>query len=455
MAPPARQTSRRTPRLAPDERRAQLLDCALDALTEEGFGGITVEAIATRAGVTRPVIYDTFGDLEGLMLALLDRAEQTAVGTVLGIVGDDPPEGVDPEEFLFEAVRSFLLAVKADPRTWRLVLMPPRGNSPDLRERIRRTRRMIATRVEELLDWGLPARGGPIGTDNELLSRVTVAVAEDTARLMLAHPRRFPPEQLASYTRNLLMMIPPGRNVDERTPPRPVLAPRVGAGDARGEPARAAAVDGGSKAARKRVPQAERREQLLDTALQILAEEGFGAISMEAIARRVGVNRVVIYRSFPNLPVLLAALMKREDARVRGTLRGLIPREPSGKSPAEILNEALTNLLGAVAQEPETWRVALLRPESAPRALQKIVNRRRASLARRIEPVVRYVLASFKPSPTDNEVEALARMLLTIGEEQGRLALDDPDFPPERLLKGTWEILNLVAMPSATESPTG
>ena len=33
--------------------------------------------------------------------------------------------------FLIDAIRAFLQAVRANPRTWRLVLMPPRGNSPE------------------------------------------------------------------------------------------------------------------------------------------------------------------------------------------------------------------------------------------------------------------------------------------------------------------------------------
>ena len=63
----------RTPRLPPEERRRQLLDAALEVLAEEGFDALTVEAVARRAGLTRPVIYDQFGDLDGLLLALVDR----------------------------------------------------------------------------------------------------------------------------------------------------------------------------------------------------------------------------------------------------------------------------------------------------------------------------------------------------------------------------------------------
>jgi AcrR family transcriptional regulator len=462
----------RTPRMTPQARREQLLDCTLEVLTENGFGAVNVEAVARRAGVTRPVVYDTFGDLGSLMLALIDRADAAANGALASILGaGDPEPGVQPEAFLVDRVCRFLEAVRADPRTWRLVLMPPPGNSPELRARIQRSRLTIAERVRALLDWGVAARGGPPGLDHELLARLIVAVGEDAARLTLAHPRRFSPERLAAASRSLVGLIPPadvaaglvssaaGRGGVSLPEVPPVVARAAAPAVEAGEPGGAGGAGAGRP--RRRVPQSERREQLLDVTLELLAEEGFEALSMEAIARRAGVNRVVIYRSFANLPVLLAALMHREDGRVRGVLRGLIPQDfagavagavgpgGGGRVPAaSVLVAALGTLLRAVAGQPATWRVALLRPESAPRALQRIVNRRRSALARRIEPLVRTVLADARAAGSDPAsldgavVEAIARMLLTLGEEQGRLALDEPEkFPPARLLGGSRDLL--------------
>src|SRR5437763_4299873 len=200
---------RRTPRLAPAVRREQLLDAALNVLTEGGFEAVTVEAVARRGGVTRPVVYDMFGDLDALMVALIDREERAALAPLLDIVGvgGDPGEEVDPETFLVGALGAFLRAVKANPRTWRLVLMPPRGTAGELRERIRRSRRMLAERIAELLDWGIARRGGPRGLDHPLAARLILATGEDAARLMLAHPRRFSPERLTALPRALLALL--------------------------------------------------------------------------------------------------------------------------------------------------------------------------------------------------------------------------------------------------------
>jgi AcrR family transcriptional regulator len=424
----------RTPRLRPEVRRRQLLDAALDVLTEGGFGAVTVEAVAQRAGVTRPVVYGAFGDLEGLMLALIDREEMTALAPLLEIVGGDPGD-VDPERFLIDAILAFLRAVRTNPRTWRLVLMPPRGSSVELRRRIQRSRRLVAERVTALLDWGIARRGGPSGLDHELAARLIVAAGEDAARLMLAHPRRFPPERMTRLAQDLLGLLPVQTSSGGSPPPR-LSTPKAS------PPASLVPSPSGG-----RMPRAERREQLLGVTLALLAEEGFDALSIEAVARRAGVNRVVVYRSFANLQVLLVSLLRREERRTRAVLDALVPISPEGQTPAQLLGNALAGFLSAVISQPQTWRVALLRPESAPVALQKVVNRRRTQLARRLEPLVRWGLAgAVAEVPADVDIEILSRMLLSVGEEQGRLALDDPEFPPERLIAGSWALLEMLPL---------
>ncbi len=451
-APAIATRPQRTPRLAPELRRAQLLDAALEVVGESGFDAVTVEAVAQRAGVTRPVVYDMFGDLEGLMLALLDREEDAAMAPLLAIVGPDPGDQVEPDAFLVEAILAFLRAVKANPRTWRLVLMPPRGTSPELRERIRRSRTLLAQRITRLLDWGIARRGGPVGLDHELLARMIVAAGEDAARLTLSHPRRYSPERIAALTRDLLTLGPPELRARGNPPPAlvpPAQSPAAAASTQPAppdEPAHSVSAPAQTVAPpagrAQRIPRAERREQLLDVTLALLADEGFDALSMEAVARRAGVNRVVVYRSFPNLQLLLVTLLRREDRRTRAVLDSLLPSEPAGGTAARLLGETLARFLSAVIAQPQTWRVALLRPESAPIALQKLVSRRRAQIAHRLEPLVRWGLQALPSAPDTLDPQILGRMLLSIAEEQGRLALDEPDFPAERLIRGSWALLD-------------
>jgi AcrR family transcriptional regulator len=425
-------SAQRAPRLPPEVRREQLLDAAREVIGEGGFDALTIEAVAQRAGVTRPVVYDLFGDLDAMVTALIDREERAALAPLLEIVGDAEPDA-EPEEFLLDATVRFLDAVHSDPATWRLLLMPPQGVAPAIGERFDSSRRLIADRVTALLDWGIAKRGGPEGLDHELFARLIVAAGEDAARLTLRHPRRFPPDRLASLARSGAGVLPAGARPRGASPPAPL--------DLEPQPAEASPRRGA-----RRVPRRERREQILDVTLELIAEDGWEALNMGAIARRAGVNRAIVYRSFPNLQLLLLALLRREEARTSAMLDGLLPSDPLAGSAPDLLFETLARFLGAVLREPLTYRVVLQRPESAPFVLRKLVDRRRAEMAQRLTPLVEVGLAGIAAPTEEIDVEVLARLLLSTGEELARLALDDSAFPPARVLASCWALLDVVPL---------
>ncbi|MFI1679205.1 MULTISPECIES: TetR/AcrR family transcriptional regulator [unclassified Streptomyces] len=67
----ARRT-RRT-RMTGAERREQLLDIGRTLFAAKGFEGTSVEEIAAKAGVSKPVVYEHFGGKEGLYAVVVDR----------------------------------------------------------------------------------------------------------------------------------------------------------------------------------------------------------------------------------------------------------------------------------------------------------------------------------------------------------------------------------------------
>jgi AcrR family transcriptional regulator len=56
-----------------EERRQQLLDVARSLFAEKGFDGASVEEIAHRANVSKPVVYEHFGGKEGVYAVVVDR----------------------------------------------------------------------------------------------------------------------------------------------------------------------------------------------------------------------------------------------------------------------------------------------------------------------------------------------------------------------------------------------
>lgn len=70
--------ARPDPRRSRSRRREQLLDAADDALRAEG-PDVSMEAVAARAGVTKPILYRHFGDRGGLMAAVTRRHAERLV----------------------------------------------------------------------------------------------------------------------------------------------------------------------------------------------------------------------------------------------------------------------------------------------------------------------------------------------------------------------------------------
>ena len=60
-------------RMTGQERREQLLDVGRSLFADKGFEAVSVEEIAAKAGVSKPVVYEHFGGKEGLYAVVVDR----------------------------------------------------------------------------------------------------------------------------------------------------------------------------------------------------------------------------------------------------------------------------------------------------------------------------------------------------------------------------------------------
>jgi len=70
----ARQKSRASaPRLSAAARRTQLIEIARMVFAQHGYEATSVEEIAARAQVSKPIVYEHFGGKEGLYAVLVDR----------------------------------------------------------------------------------------------------------------------------------------------------------------------------------------------------------------------------------------------------------------------------------------------------------------------------------------------------------------------------------------------
>ena len=192
-------------RLSAAERREQILDATKELARERGFHKVSIDAVARAAGITRPIVYQHFGDLTGLLTSLVDREGERAVGQLTALLPSDL--SADPRAVLTGALRAFLEAVHADPTTWRLVLMPAEGTPEALRERFVRERAAVTGQLADAV--GPFFSLGPSGAspDPELTARMLQAISEELARLTLDDPERYPVARLVEYADWLLGTI--------------------------------------------------------------------------------------------------------------------------------------------------------------------------------------------------------------------------------------------------------
>ena len=181
----------------------------------------------------------------------------------------------------------------------------------------------------------------------------------------------------------------------------------------------------------------ERRAQLLDATKAIVAQRGFHAVSIEAVAREAGITRPIVYGHFHDLPGLLEALVERETARALAQLVAILPGDLASGDPREAMLASLRGYLEAVHADPETWRLVLMPPEGAPAILHDHIARGRTAVVDHLALAVGPGLGPGRESP---DPELFARTLSAISDEGARLLLTDPEhYPVERIVTfGRW-----------------
>ena len=104
-------------RLPAAARRAQLIDVGRGVFAEHGYEGTSVEEIAERAGVSKPIVYEHFGGKEGLYGVIVDGEVEHVLASIVAAVGAG-----SPRERLEQAALAFLTYVQERPDGFTVLL---------------------------------------------------------------------------------------------------------------------------------------------------------------------------------------------------------------------------------------------------------------------------------------------------------------------------------------------
>jgi AcrR family transcriptional regulator len=100
------------------QRREQLLDVGRALFAERGFEGTSVEEIAARAEVSKPVVYEHFGGKEGLYAVIVDREIRDLLGEITGALSS----GGNPRLLVEQAALGLLGYIESSTDGFRILV---------------------------------------------------------------------------------------------------------------------------------------------------------------------------------------------------------------------------------------------------------------------------------------------------------------------------------------------
>ncbi len=159
------------------ERRAQLLESALQIFVAQGYHSAAMDDIAVRAGVSKPVLYQHFPSKLELYVALLDVACDKVVANVRQALAST----TDNEERVAASTQAFYTYMSDPAAAFRLVFESDLTSEPEVRKRVDRVTLQCANAIAEVIadDTGLPADVA------QLLAAALVGMNQVSARFWL------------------------------------------------------------------------------------------------------------------------------------------------------------------------------------------------------------------------------------------------------------------------------
>ena len=91
LAPTPPTVTRPRVRMSGSERREQLVQVGRKLFATKGFEAVSVEEIASKAGVSKPVVYEHFGGKEGLYAVIVDREVTGLIDIITASMHGDHP----------------------------------------------------------------------------------------------------------------------------------------------------------------------------------------------------------------------------------------------------------------------------------------------------------------------------------------------------------------------------
>lgn len=155
-------------------REQEMLNVAEAAFAQRGYEAVSMQDIAGRCGISKPMIYAYFGSKEGIYLACIERARRDLYDAVVRAVAD----GATADERLWLGTLAFFDWVGANRDSYRVLYGPGSVHGEAIAAALARLRSDQAALIETLLGESVPAASTD---DLEPLAHALVGAAESLA----------------------------------------------------------------------------------------------------------------------------------------------------------------------------------------------------------------------------------------------------------------------------------
>jgi AcrR family transcriptional regulator len=187
------------------------------------------------------------------------------------------------------------------------------------------------------------------------------------------------------------------------------------------------------RAQARRMPRAQRREQILAAATRAFAKAGFAATSLDAVAAEAGVTHVILYRHFPSKTELYRAALDRACAHLAETVGA-----------DNFDDSSIPSLLRGAAADPDGFRL-LFRHAAREPEFRDVIDTIRTSST---DVVERHLADQIPDGPWR---QWAARLLPTVTLEAVIAWLDtgqpDPDRAAEHIQRLVDSVVRFAAQP--------
>jgi AcrR family transcriptional regulator len=178
---------------------------------------------------------------------------------------------------------------------------------------------------------------------------------------------------------------------------------------------------------------ADRREAILDAALEEFSLNGFYETSLEGVADRAGISKALIYEHFPSKRDLHGALLARYIHKLLEPVIGAIA---TAAPPEERLRAGGDAFLSFVEDHREPWRLMVRNPADS--GVEAKVGRVQSEIGHAIAALMRADVSPKREQDPDDahfEVEMLAQQIVGALRALANWWDDHRDVPRERLLE--------------------